>query len=60
MISLHTGHHLAMSARELAAHLFEWDHIAFALITIAVGRWCYLAGRRAQARAVPIRKDQRP
>ena len=59
MIFLHIGDHAGMGLRELAAHLFEPDHIVFALVTMAVGVWCYRAGRRAQAR-VRAKAERKP
>ena len=47
----HPGDHLGMTLAMLAEHLFETDHIVFALIAGAVGVLSYRAGRKAEIRA---------
>ena len=47
----HPGAHQGMNLAELAGHLFETDHIIFALVAVAVGLLAYRAGRRAEARS---------
>jgi hypothetical protein len=56
---LHVGDHTGLRLRELAAHIFELDHLVFAAVTVLVGAWAYRHGRRIEAR-VRIEKDRRP
>lgn len=60
MMFLHAGDHIGMTATTLLSHLFEPDHVAFVLISVAVGVWCYHAGRRAEARAIATKPERRP
>ena len=56
----HVGEHGGMTLSQLASHVFETDHIVFAAIAIVVGILSYRAGRRAEARAIAVRrKDDR-
>lgn len=46
----HVGDHGGMSLAQVAAHVFETDHIVFALIAAGVGALAYRAGRKAGLR----------
>jgi hypothetical protein len=58
MLFLHVGDHTGLRVLELAAHVFELDHLAFAVVTLLIGIWAYRRGRRVEAR-VRIQKDRR-
>jgi hydrogenase/urease accessory protein HupE len=47
----HQGDHTHFDLAGLIAHVFETDHIVFALIAVLTGVLAYRAGRRAEARA---------
>lgn len=51
----HVGDHAEMTLSQLAAHVFETDHIVFAAIAVMVGILSYRAGRRAEARTIDVR-----
>jgi hypothetical protein len=53
---LHFGDHAGLNLRELAAHLFEADHLVFAAVTLLVGISAYRYGRRVEAREHVQRK----
>ena len=55
----HPGDHLGMTLAMLAEHLFETDHIVFALLAGVIGVLAYRAGRRAEIRAQESRHDPR-
>jgi hypothetical protein len=48
----HQGDHTHFDLMGLIAHVFETDHIVFAIIAILTGVLAYRAGRRAEARAI--------
>lgn len=47
----HQGDHTHFDWAGLLAHVFEADHIVFAIIAVLTGVFAYRAGRRAEARA---------
>ncbi len=47
----HVGDHSGFSLAALASHLFEPDHVAFAVIGAGAAWLAFKAGRRAEARA---------
>ena len=57
---LHIGDHTVLRLNELAAHLFEPDHVFFAALTVIVGVMAYKHGRRTEARVQAQRKDTKP
>jgi len=46
----HTGDHGGLSLMQAAAHMFEADHIIFALLSAGIGVLAYKAGRKAAMR----------
>lgn len=56
---LHIGDHTGFTLRQLATHVLEPDHLAFAAVTILVGIGAYRYGRRVEAR-MRIESDRCP
>lgn len=52
----HPGDHTHLDWMGLLTHLFEPDHLFFAVLTITASVLAYRAGRRAEAR-IKVRKD---
>lgn len=55
----HFGDHAGLYLKDLAAHVFEPDHILFAIAAVIIGIASYRAGRRAEARMITTKEQTR-
>jgi hypothetical protein len=56
----HVGDHSGFDVASLLAHVFETDHIVFALLAVLMGVLAYRAGRRQEAKLKEAKRKEPP